>query len=124
MYNPRLNSAIDPRRNMTIDPRRNMTIDPNRNMTIDPRRNKFYGGPYLYNLKLEQEGFIVRANDQVSLIFDGSARFKRFIVFCTNGTDNGNVFDFSGHWKEFVVPAQNGVHLRFDTTGQWVGIIV
>jgi hypothetical protein len=72
---PRRNMTIDPNRNMTIDPRRNMTIDPNRNMTIDPRRNRFYGGPYLYSVALEQEGFIVRANDRVSLIFDTSAHF-------------------------------------------------
>src|SRR5690554_1498035 len=121
---PRRNMTIDPNRNMTIDPRRIMTIDPNRNMTIDPRRNRFYGGPYLYSQALEQEGFIVRANDQISLIFDQSVRFKNFIVYCKNGSKNGNVFDLSGSWVGFVVPTQSDVLLRFDTAGQWKGIIV
>jgi hypothetical protein len=119
---PRRNMTIDPRRNMTIDPRRNMTIDPNRNMTIDPRRNRFYGGPYLYSVVLEQEGFIVRANDRVSLIFDMSAHFNNFIVFLENGF--GNVFDLFGGWVGFLVPTPTDVILRFDTSGQWLGIIV
>lgn len=121
---PRRNMTIDPNRNMTIDPRRNMTIDPNRNMTIDPRRNRSYGGPYLYSQGLEQEGFIVRANDQISLIFDQSAHFTGFIIFCKNESENGNIFDLSGSWVGFVVPTQSEVLLKFDTSGQWKGIIV
>ena len=119
---PRRNMTIDPNRNMTIDPRRNMTIDPNRNMTIDPRRNRFYGGPYLYGVSLEQEGFVVRADDRVTLIFDTSARFTSFIVFSESGF--GNVFDLSSCWIGFLVPTQSDSILRFDTSGQWLGIIV
>jgi hypothetical protein len=119
---PNRNMTIDPNRNMTIDPRRNMTIDPNRNMTIDPRRNRYYGGPYIYNVGLEQEGFVIRANEKVSLIFDTSARFTSFIV--STGSEVANVFDLSGRWIGFLVQAQNDVLLRFDTTGQWLGIIV
>ena len=119
---PRKNPLLDPNKNMTIDPRRNMTIDPNRNMTIDPRRNRFYGGPYLYGVSLEQEGFVVRADDRVTLIFDTSARFTSFIVFSESGF--GNVFDLSSCWIGFLVPTQSDSILRFDTSGQWLGIIV
>ncbi|AFL73267.1 hypothetical protein [Thiocystis violascens] len=119
---PRRNMTIDPNRNMTIDPRRNMTIDPNRNMTIDPRRNRYYGGPYLYDVNLNQEGFVVRANEEISLIFDSSARFTSYLV--SNGKEGKNIFDVSGKWIGFVIPAKDDVLLKFDTSGQWMGIIV
>jgi hypothetical protein len=122
MIDPRRNMMIDPNRNMMIDPRRNMMIDPNRNMMIDPRRNRYYGGPYLYDIHLNQEGFVVRANEKVSLLFDQSARFSGFVV----GTDreNENIFDIHGSWIGFLVPTQSDVRLRFGTNGEWIGIIV
>ncbi|MDA3895279.1 MAG: hypothetical protein PF482_03910 [Desulfobacteraceae bacterium] len=119
---PRRNQMFDPNRNMTIDPRRNMTIDPNRNMTIDPRRNRYYGGPYIYNTQLKQVGFLVRANENVSLIFDMSARFISYIV--STGSGNLNIFDISGAWIGFLVPTQNEVLLHFDAAARWIGIII
>ncbi len=119
---PRRNMSIDPNRNMSIDPRRNMSIDPNRNMSIDPRRNRYYGGPYIYNLRLEQTGFLVHANENISLIFDTSAQFTSYIVATSN--NNLNIFDLSGAWVGFLVSTDNDVLLHFDTTGQWLGIIV
>ena len=122
MIDPRRNMMIDPNRNMMIDPNRNMMIDPHRNKMIDPRRNRYYGGPFIYSTTLEQEGFVVRANDEVSLIFDLSAQYTRFFV--NNGKDGANVFDVSGHWVEFLITTQHDVRLRFDTTGQWIGLVV
>ena len=119
---PNRNITIDPNRNITIDPRRNITIDPNRNITIDPRRNSYYGGPYVYSTELSQEGFVVRANDKVSLIFDISARFVQFIV--ENKKSGANIFNTSGRWVEFLVDTDADVRLRFDTSGEWLGIIV
>jgi hypothetical protein len=122
MIDPRRNMMIDPNRNMMIDPRRNMMIDPNRNMMIDPRRNRYYGGPYLYDTRLNQEGFVVRANEKISLLFDPSARFTGFVVATDSG--NENVFEIRGGWVGFLVPTQSGVRLRFGTNGEWVGIVV
>jgi hypothetical protein len=122
MIDPRRNMMIDPNRNMMIDPRRNMMIDPNRNMMIDPRRNRFFGGPYFYGVDLSQEGFVVRANEQISLIFDMSARYRGFMVLSDGGA--GNLFDLTGAWTGFLVPTQNEVVLRFDTSGRWIGILV
>jgi len=119
---PKRNFTIDPNRNFTIDPRRNFTIDPNRNVTIDPRRNSYYGGPYVYSTELSQEGFVVRANDKVSLIFDISAKFVKFIV--ENKKSGANIFNTSGRWVEFLVDTDDDVRLRFDTSGEWIGIIV
>ncbi|MBK7646968.1 MAG: hypothetical protein IPJ12_07395 [Betaproteobacteria bacterium] len=120
---PRRNMTIDPNRNMTIDPRRNMMIDPNRNMMIDPRRNISYGGPFVYDQQLIQEGFVVRANDKVSLIFDSrAAKFSCFVV--SHIANGANIFDPTGQWIGFLVSANNDVSLRFDTSGNWTGLIV
>jgi hypothetical protein len=122
MIDPHRNMMIDPNRNMMIDPRRNMMIDPNRNMMIDPRRNRYYGGPYLYDTQLNQNGFVVRANEKVSLMFDPSSRFTGFVVETDSG--NENVFDLCGSWVGFLVPTQSDVRLRFGTNREWVGIVV
>jgi hypothetical protein len=114
---------IDPNRNMMIDPRRNMMIDPNRNMMIDPRRNRSYGGPFVYDQHLNQEGFVVRANDEVSLIFDSQrAKFTGFIV--QKGSNGANIFDPRGRWIGFFVSAGDDVLLKFDPSGQWTGLVV
>lgn len=121
--NPHKNMAIDPRRNMAIDPRRNMMIDPNRNMMIDPRRNRSYGGPFVYDQRLNQEGFVVRANDEVSLVFESQrAKFTGFIV--QNGSNGANMFDPTGRWIGFFVSAGDDVLLKFDPSGQWTGLVV
>ncbi|MCF6156937.1 MAG: hypothetical protein E3K36_17250 [Candidatus Brocadia sp.] len=120
--NPRTNYTYDPNRNYLIDPRRNMMIDPNRNMMIDPRRNKFYGGPYVYTKDLEQIGFVVRANENVILIFDQSAHFVDFGVKAEHG--NINIFSVNGSWNGFLVPTQQEVYLRFNTMNQWTGLTI
>jgi mRNA-degrading endonuclease RelE of RelBE toxin-antitoxin system len=120
---PRRNMMIDPNRNMMIDPRRNMMIDPNRNMMIDPRRNRSYGGPFVYDQHLNQEGFVVRANDEVSLVFDSQrAKFTGFIV--QKGSNGANIFDTTGRWIGFFVSAGDDVLLKFDPSGQWTGLVV
>jgi hypothetical protein len=123
MIDPRRNMMIDPRRNMMIDPRRNMMIDPRRNMMIDPRRNQFYGGPYIYNADMEKEGFVVRANDDVSLTFDLSGNYIGFIASAKN-EKNENVFDTTGDWLEFLIRVDSDVRLRFDLDGDWIGVMV
>ena len=119
---PRRNMTIDPNRNMTIDPRRNFTIDPRRNMTIDPRRNRFYGGPYIYTPDLAQIGFVVRANETVSLTFDMEAHFTGFYV--ATEQNNLNIFSVSGTWEGFLTRANQEVLLMFDTRCNWTGLIV
>ncbi|PBB98370.1 hypothetical protein [Mesorhizobium sp. WSM3862] len=122
MIDPNRNMMIDPNRNMMIDPNRNMSIDPRRNMMIDPRRNRYYGGPFVYDTKLNQEGFLVRANDEVSLIFDMSGKFAKFIV--KNGSDGANVFDTKRKWVEFLIKPEAELFLRFGLNRRWLGIVV
>jgi hypothetical protein len=123
MIDPNRNMLIDPRRNMMIDPNRNMMIDPNRNMMIDPRRNRSYGGPFVYDQHLNQEGFVVRANDEVSLVFESQrAKFTGFIV--QKDGNGANMFDPTGRWIGFLVSAGDDVLLRFDPAGQWTGLVV
>ena len=122
MIDPNRNMMIDPHRNMMIDPRRNMMIDPNRNTMIDPRRNRFYGGPYSYSTDLNQTGFLVRANEKVTLFFDMSANFIEFGVVTDQG--NTNIFDINRSWVGFLVNTDKEVQLRFDTRNRWLGFIV
>ncbi len=122
LIDPRRNMMIDPNRNMMIDPRRNMLIDPNRNMLIDPNRNRLYGGPYVYTTDLRQTGFVVKTNEQVSLIFDLPKRFSGFFV--GTGESVANVFDTDGGWRGFLVSTGGPVRLSFDTLGNWTGLIV
>ena len=122
MIDPNRNMMIDPHRNMMTDPRRNMMIDPNRNMMIDPRRNTYYGGPYVYTTNLQQIGFLISSNEQVTLIFDMTARFIGFGVKAEQG--NVNLFNTNNEWIGFLVTANDEVRLRFDLRNEWIGIVV
>ena len=122
MIDPNRNMMIDPRRNMMIDPRRNMMIDPNRNTLIDPRRNRSYGGPFLYDTKLNQIGFLVRANEQVSLIFNKESIFEGISVSTPQG--NRNTFNQHNIYTEFWAPTSTDLLNRFDLNGNWIGVVI
>jgi hypothetical protein len=121
MVDPRRNMMIDPNRNMMIDPRRNSLIDPQRNWLIDPRRNTTWDGPYVYDLSGHIDGFLVRASDEVAILFDRDAKFSGTLVAAG---ENFNQFDQSGKWTHFLVPNGGDGYNRFDLRGKWDGFVV
>jgi hypothetical protein len=118
---PNRNMTIDPNRNMTIDPRRNMTIDPNRNWIINPKQNAAWDGPYLYSRNYNIEGFIVRANDKVSLLFEPNGNWAASII---EAGKNYNIFTPSNKWMGFLVPNGAQGFNKFSFNNQWDGFIV
>jgi hypothetical protein len=72
---------------------------------------------------MEKEGFVVRANDDVSLTFDLSGNYIGFIASAKN-EKNENVFDTTGDWLEFLIRVDSDVRLRFDLDGDWIGVMV
>ena len=121
--NPRSNMSINYRSNMSINPRSNMSLNPRSNMSINPRSNVSFGGPFLYSLDLEQKGFLVRANEKVTLLFDMSSEFIGVAV----RHDSGIVllFDTDNNWTGFLVPtSQEELFLHFDTDNNWLGLVV
>ncbi len=120
--NPRINSSLNPRINSSINPRINSSINPRINSSLNPRINRSFGGPFLYSLDLNQEGFLIRANDTVSLFFDGALSFTGFGV--KNGIGGYTLFDSTNEWIGQLVPDKQGGFLRFDTNNDWVGIVV
>jgi hypothetical protein len=118
---PRRNMMIDPNRNMMIDPRRNYSIDPKRNWLIDPRRNSVWDGPYLYDLRGFISGFLVRANEELALLFDTNADFIGSII---RAEPNYNVFDDKGNWIGFFASNGSGGYNRFDVSNHWIGYLV
>ena len=121
MIDPRRNMMIDPNRNMMIDPRRNYSIDPKRNWLINPRRNSVWDGPYLYDLKGDVSGFMVRANEQVALLFDTNADFIGPVI---PAGSNYNLFDDVGNWIGFFISNGGQGYNRFDVSGRWIGYVV
>lgn len=119
--NPRLNSAINPRLNSAINPRLNSAINPRLNSSLNPRLNRSYGGPYLYDTNLNQEAYIVGANN-VELLFDLKGEFIRILVMAN---DNVKVeFDTNNDWIGFYVKANDNVWLRYSNDNDWVGLLV
>lgn len=73
---------------------------PNRNWLLDPRRNTAWDGPYLYDLSNRPEGYVVRANDDVALLFDTSGKLTGSLIAA--GETNYNLFDRHGKWMAFL----------------------
>ena len=122
LINPKLNRLINPKMNRLINPKLNRLINPKMNRLINPRLNSAYSGPSMYSDKLQQEGFMVRANDNVELIFDLN---NEFTSICVKTAQNVFVlFDTNNEWIGFLVTANNEVRLKFNTDNEWTGIAV
>ena len=120
--NPRYNSSINPRYNSSINPRYNSSINPRYNSSINPRSNRSFGGPFIYSIDLIQQGFLVRANDSVSLKFDLAGEFAGTLIKA-----NDKVlaeFDTDQNWVGFCVQANDLVQLKFDEESEWNGLVV
>lgn len=122
VINPRLNAAINPRLNSVINPRLNSAINPRLNSTINPRLNRAFGGPFIYSVDLKQEGFAVRANDKVQVLFDLSgAPLGQLVV----ANDRVRVrFDSDSQWVGYAVSANEDVAVLFSDSGEWSGLLI
>ena len=119
--NPKLNSSINPRLNSSINPRLNSSINPRLNSSLNPRLNRSYGGPYLYDVNLNQEAYIVRASN-VDLLFNLNGEFIKLLV---SANDLVKIeFDQNNEWTGFYVKANEDVWLRFLANNSWAGILV
>ena len=121
MINPKYNYTINPRYNYRINPLYNNFLDPKSNYSIDPQRNINYNAPFLYDLKLTSRAFLVRANEDVLLVFDSRGEFANFAVRSSHGFV---VFDTNNEWKEHWVAVGNAGWLRFDGSSNWIGLVV
>ena len=118
---PSTNSAVNPRFNSAINPRFNSAINPRFNSAINPRLNSTFGGPYLYTNELTNAGYLVKANENVDLIFELSGEFSGFLV---SANEQIRVqFDTSNQWVGYVVKANEDVALRYTIDGKWIGSI-
>jgi hypothetical protein len=122
MIDPARNMMIDLRRNMTIDPARNFSLDPKRNWLINPNRNSAWAGPYLYDLKRDVAGFVIRANEKVALLFNPDGSLASSVIQA--GEKNFNLFSRDGNWTGFFV--HNGAQgfNRFDGQKRWDAFLV
>ena len=122
MINPKLNSMINPRLNSMINPKLNSVINPRLNSMINPRLNTAYSGPFVYSEGLDKEGYVVKANDNLELIFNLN---NDFAALCVKANENVFVlFDDNNEWIGFLVKAVKDVRLRFDLNNDWSGLII
>jgi len=119
--NPRFNASINPRFNASINPRFNASLNPAFNSSINPRTNWAFGGPYLYNSNLQQEAYLVRANEDTELMFDLGGNHVGELVRVDD--DVRVQFNADNEWQGYVVRANNDVSLRYNMDGEWIGII-
>jgi hypothetical protein len=122
VINPIFNTTINPIFNTAINPIFNAAINPTLNSMINPRLNSAYSGPFIYSLEFQQEGFMIRANDSVELIFDLN---NQFVATCIRANQVVFVlFDTNNKWIGFLVTANSEVRLRFDLANKWTGLVV
>jgi hypothetical protein len=120
--NPRFNSRLNPRFNSSINPLFNSTLNPRFNSSINPRMNTAFGGPYMYSTDLQQEGYVVRANDDVDLLFDLSGNHIGELVRVNDGMKLQ--FDTVSEWNGYLIQANDDVALRYTPDGEWIGVVV
>lgn len=120
--NPVFNANINPTFNSVINPLFNSSLNPKFNSSINPKMNPAFGGPYLYDLKLQTEGYTVRVNDDVELVFDCDGEHCGQFV---RANENVRVhFNKANKWEGFVVRANDDVSLRFQVAGVWAGTVI
>lgn len=121
--NPKFNSSINPKFNSSINPKFNSSINPKFNSSINPKFNRAYGGPFVYDLELNQIGFLVRSGSSINLVFDPNGSLDSYTVEAGKAGQQ-NVFDSSGEWIGFWIRANDDIFLRFSVDGDWLGIVV
>jgi hypothetical protein len=120
--NPKSNYSINPKSNYSINPKSNYSINPKSNYSINPLSNMSFGGPFIYSINLDQQGYIIRANETVDLIFSMSAEFIGIGVKLDSGFVN--LFDVDNEWIGYLVPTKTDVKLKFSIDGDWNGLVV
>jgi hypothetical protein len=120
--NPKFNSSINMRFNTSINPRFNSSINPKMNSSLNPKLNRSYGGPYLYDLDLNQTAFLVKANSSVDLVFSPELDLQRFLVFANEKVKIE--FDTDSSWVGYYVEANEKVWLRYSSESDWIGLLV
>jgi len=120
--NPKLNSAINPKLNSAINPKLNSAINPKLNSSLNPRLNRSYGGPYLYNMSLDQEAYLVKANNKIEILFDSKGDFSGFLV---SANDRVKIeFNKENTWTGYYIKANEKVWLRYSIDNEWQGLLV
>jgi len=120
--NPIWNQQINPMWNQQINPVWNHQLNPIFNSDINPRINSNYKGPYIYNLNLHKEGLLVKASDDVVLLFDNN--LKKNGIGVKNPIDGYTLFDNGNKWVGQLVQDNQGGYLRYTDKNKWVGIVV
>lgn len=120
--NPRLNSSLNYRLNASINPKMNSSINPRVNTSLNPRINRGYGGPYLYNIALEQIGYIVKADEKVDLLYRMDCEFDGLLVLANDKVKIA--FDRDSQWIGHFVKANDDVWLRFSLDNEWGGMLI
>ncbi|WP_143296503.1 hypothetical protein [Acetobacter sp. DsW_54] len=120
--NPKFNSKINPKFNSNINPKFNSSINPKFNSKINPKFNNALGLKYLYDTSADRYGFVIYADDNVSLVFDFDLKWSKFsvqhqengfVVFSTEG-------QFLEHWES---NGQGGWNI-FTIENDWIGFVI
>lgn len=119
--NPRVNSAINYRVNSSINPRVNSSINPRINSSINPRVNRSFGGPFVYDTNVSKQGYILRVNEKVTLVFNEDNSLWRVAVHRGEGF---SVFTDANEYVEHWVSDGQGGLLRFSVDNDWIGLVV
>lgn len=120
--NPKFNSSINPKYNSGINPKYNTSLNPRYNSSLNPKANAAFSGPFVYDLHLTPHAYLVRANENVSLMFSLDGKFKGPAVALSNG--GFAIFDENSDWTEYFVDDGQGGYLRFTPDAEWIGIVV
>ncbi|WP_133152327.1 hypothetical protein [Vibrio lentus] len=117
--NPFKNSFINPHKNSRLNPFKNSMLNPFKNSMINPYKTSMFKGMFLFNLSRECTGFLVEADERVSLWFDTQAEPKFFTIVANENIRI--VCDFDGNWESVLVSNSSGQFNLFDLDGSWFG---
>jgi hypothetical protein len=120
--NPQFNASLNPKSNASINPQFNASLNPKFNASINPRMNRAFGGPYCYSTDLAQEAYIVRANDNIELVFNLLGEHVGQLVRVNEQIKVQ--FTANNDWVGYFVRANEYVLLRFSVDGNWIGLVV
>ncbi len=122
LINPSSNPLINPISNPLINPKTNPALSPKNNPHINPKTSPDFDGYFVFDLALNRNGYIIKANEEVVLFFDGDDNVVRFGVKAQN-----NIFVVyltqDNLWTANMIPDGDLGFNIFDLENEWIMIV-
>ncbi len=118
--NPVYNHNINPIFNHNINPIFNHNINPIFNHNINPLYNPNFDGYYLFDINSNSIGYILRADDDIMLLFNPQNSLQSY---CVRNSIDGYLIYNNGNWTGNLISDGDSGYNYFSKNNEWIGYV-